>query len=64
MIGFIDTLYTLLGTTGNDSSIADLYTLQFTVASTSVLGHHQSYPGNGFITVSLPLQITFEVFFA
>jgi hypothetical protein len=31
MIGFIDTLYTVLGTTGNYSAIADLHTLQFTV---------------------------------
>jgi hypothetical protein len=32
MIGFIDTLYALLGTTGNTASaIADLHTLQFIV---------------------------------
>jgi hypothetical protein len=31
MIGFIDTLYTPLGTTGNYSAIADLHALQFTV---------------------------------
>jgi hypothetical protein len=31
MIGFIDTLYIPLGTTGNYSAIADLHTLQFTV---------------------------------
>jgi hypothetical protein len=31
MIGFIYTLYTLLETTGNYSTIADLHTLQFTV---------------------------------
>jgi hypothetical protein len=31
MIGFADTLYTVLGTTGNNSAIADLHTLQFTV---------------------------------
>jgi hypothetical protein len=31
MIGFIDTLYTPLGTTDNYSAIADLHTLQFTV---------------------------------
>jgi hypothetical protein len=30
IIGFIDTLYTPLGTTGNYSAIADLHTLQFT----------------------------------
>jgi hypothetical protein len=34
MIGFIDTLHTALGTTGNYSVIADLHTLQFTVAHT------------------------------
>jgi hypothetical protein len=32
MIGFINTLYTQLGTTGNYSAIADLRTSQFTVA--------------------------------
>jgi hypothetical protein len=31
MIGFIDTLYTVLGTRGNYSAIADLHTLQFNV---------------------------------
>jgi hypothetical protein len=31
MIGFIDILFTQLGTTGNYSAIADLPTLQFTV---------------------------------
>jgi hypothetical protein len=31
MIGFIDTLYTPLGTTGNYSAIYDLRTLQLTV---------------------------------
>jgi hypothetical protein len=34
LIGFIDTLYTQLGTTGNYSAIADLHNLQFTVAHT------------------------------
>jgi hypothetical protein len=34
MIGFIDTLYTPLGTTGSYSSAADLHTLQFTVTHT------------------------------
>jgi hypothetical protein len=32
MIGFIDTLYTQLGTTDNYSAIAILHTLHFTVA--------------------------------
>jgi hypothetical protein len=31
MIGFIDTLFTQLGTTGNYSAITVLHTLQFTV---------------------------------
>jgi hypothetical protein len=31
MVGFIDTLYTVLGTTGNYSAIADLPPLEFTV---------------------------------
>jgi uncharacterized membrane protein len=31
-IGFIDTLYTVLGITDNYSAITDLHTLQFTVA--------------------------------
>jgi hypothetical protein len=30
MIGFIDTLYILIGTTGNYSAVADLHILQFT----------------------------------
>jgi hypothetical protein len=30
VIGFIDTLYTVLGTTGNQSAIANLHTVQFT----------------------------------
>jgi hypothetical protein len=38
MIGFIDHLYTPLGTTGNYRAIADLHTLQFTVT-------HKHTPG-------------------
>jgi hypothetical protein len=34
MIGFIDTLYPPLGTTGNYSAFADFRTLQFTVTQT------------------------------
>jgi hypothetical protein len=34
MIGFIDTLYTLLGNIGNYLAIADLHTSQFTVTHT------------------------------
>jgi hypothetical protein len=36
MIGFIDTLYAPLGTTGNYSAIVDLHTLQFTVTLTLI----------------------------
>jgi hypothetical protein len=67
MIGFIDTLYTVLGTTSNYSAIAGLHTLQFTVTRTRVLSLHWSYPGNGFqhssytsLTVNCS---TYEVFF-
>jgi hypothetical protein len=42
MIGFIDTLYTQLGTTGNYSATANLHTLQFTATPTSVLSLLQS----------------------
>jgi hypothetical protein len=42
MIGFIDILYTPLGITGNYSTTANLRTLQFTAANTSVLGLLQS----------------------
>jgi hypothetical protein len=34
MFGFIEALYTVFGTTGNFSEIAELHTLQFTVAHT------------------------------
>jgi hypothetical protein len=37
MTGFIDTLYTPLGTRGNYKATANLRTLQFTAANTSVL---------------------------
>jgi hypothetical protein len=44
MIGFIDTLYIHLGTTGNThSGIADLHTLQFTVAHTHTHTHTHTY---------------------
>jgi hypothetical protein len=42
MIGFIDTLDSPLGTTGSYSAIADLQTLQFTAANSSVLSLLQS----------------------
>jgi hypothetical protein len=65
MIGFIDTLFTQLGTTCSHSATA--VSTHFTVhryTRTSVLSLHYSYPGNGFITVSLSLQITHEVLFS
>jgi hypothetical protein len=40
IIGFIDTLYTILETTGNYSEAADLHNLQFTV--THALGSQSS----------------------
>jgi hypothetical protein len=40
------------------------HTLQFTVAHTMGLSLPWSYPGNGFITDSLKLQITHEAFFS
>jgi hypothetical protein len=63
MIGFIDTLFTQLGTTGNYGAIADLHTLQFTV--TYALGFSvftSLILAMDSITVSLSLQVTHEVF--
>jgi hypothetical protein len=37
MIGFVDKLYTVLGTTDKYSVIADICILQFTVANSNVL---------------------------
>jgi hypothetical protein len=51
MIGFIDTLNTPLETTCNYSTTANLRTLQFTAANTSVfilLKSLLAIPGNGF----------------
>jgi hypothetical protein len=59
---FTDTLFTELGTTGN-KALSSVYT-HITVCryiSTRVL---ESYPGNGFLTVSLSFQITYQVYFA
>jgi hypothetical protein len=64
MMGFIDTLYTVLGTTGNYSAIPDLHTSQFT--ATPALGlslFHSRILATDFNTVSLLLQITHEFFF-
>jgi hypothetical protein len=65
VIRFTDTLYIQLGTTDNYSftAISPVFTVQrFT--RTRVLSLHWSNPGNGFITFSLSLQITYEFFFA
>jgi hypothetical protein len=51
IIGFIDALYTLLCTTGNYSSTANVRTLMFTAANSSVLSLlklHYPFPGSGF----------------
>jgi hypothetical protein len=56
-------LYTQLGSTGNYSATA--ISTNFTVlryTRTRILSLRFSYPGNGFITVSLSLQITYEFF--
>jgi hypothetical protein len=57
MIGFIDTLDIQLGTTGNYSAIP-------ISTHSRVVSLHKSYPGNGFITVSLSPHITHEVIFS
>jgi hypothetical protein len=65
VIGFIDTLYTVLGTTGNYGATARLHTSQFAVAH--ALGFSvftRRILATDFITVSLSLQVTHEVFFA
>jgi hypothetical protein len=50
--GFIDHVYTSLGTTNNYSDIANLHTLQITTAPTkpfsSLLWLHQLFSGNSF----------------
>jgi hypothetical protein len=51
-IGFIDHLYTQVVTKSNYSAIANLHTLQITIAPanffSSLLCLHQPFPGNGF----------------
>jgi hypothetical protein len=50
--GFIDHLYTQLGTTGNYSATANLHTLRLTAAPaqsfSSLLYLQQPFPSNGF----------------
>jgi hypothetical protein len=65
MIIFIDTLYTVFGTTGNYSAVTHLHTLQFT--DTHVVGFSvftSRILATDFITISLSHQITYEVFFS
>jgi hypothetical protein len=62
MIGFIDTSYTQPETTGNYSAVA-ISTLYSSLLHPLVSSVFTS-PGNGFVIVSLSLQITYEAFFA
>jgi hypothetical protein len=66
--GLDDWIYWHLIHTNRDyrqySAITNPYTSQFIVAHSRVLSLHLSYPGNGFITVQLWLQITHEAFFS
>jgi hypothetical protein len=64
IIGFINTLYTVLGTTGNYSAIAILHTLQFTVTHTLRFPGFTSRILATDLSVSLLFQITHEVFFS
>jgi hypothetical protein len=64
MIGFIDTLSTVLGTTCNYSSISDLHTSQFTVTHALRFSVFTSRILATDASVSLLLQITYEVFLA
>jgi hypothetical protein len=64
--GFDDWIYWHLILTTRDYRKLQRYlwsTVQY-YTHTRVLSLHWSYPGNGFITVSLSLQITHEVFFS
>jgi hypothetical protein len=66
IVGFIATLYTPLGITGNYSAIviSTIYSsLLHTLVSSVCYTLHQSFPGNRFTTVSLSLPIALEVFF-
>jgi hypothetical protein len=65
MIGFIDTLYTA----HSYLQVIQRYCwfLHFTLqicTLTRILSLHESYSGNGFITVLLSLQLTHKVFFS
>jgi hypothetical protein len=75
MIGFIDTLYTVVGTRLNYRAIADLHTLRFTVTyalgfslftgripATDLSQSHCHFKSH--MECSLSLQITYRVFFS
>jgi hypothetical protein len=64
IVGFIDTLFTQVGTTGNYSDIADLHTLQFIVTNLLELSVFASRILATDLQVSLLLRIIHEVFFA
>jgi hypothetical protein len=63
-IGFIDTLYTVLGTTGSYSTVADLHTSQFTVTHTLGFSVFTSHLLAMDFSVSLSIQIKHEVVFS
>jgi hypothetical protein len=56
--------FTHFGSTGN-TALSLFYTLSVhRWTRTRIVSLHQSYPGNGFITVSLSLQLTHDIFLA
>jgi hypothetical protein len=64
MIGFINILFTVFETIGKrELSLFPHFTVH-RYTRTRILILHYPYPGNGFITVSLLLQITHEASFA
>jgi hypothetical protein len=59
-----DTLYTQLGTTGKTALSLCPHITVHRYTLTRVLSLHSSYPGNGFIALSLHFQIAHEDFFS